>query len=454
MAGRSRSTRVRRGRGGGRALLRAAARRWCSRTRSSPQRPDPARERARLIHPPYADGPLVKAARAANQPEAELLQALLLDADGAVARPPLRRLGRADFLAARPRDILAPEGGAAVARDWCSGSASRGRPRRGPRRGSGCSRSSSRCVRDRAGRGERPRRHPLTRRVRQGVARREAARPTASGHAGGGDDRRQRRLQRASRDRRRARRAPPQPGEQGNRDRLDGRWGDADAGASPPPRHAAEHERADRGGPDADARSRRSSSRRRRRSRRHSRTGPRGHGDAHDQHRQARARRLPAASAAVAACRNEPRLGLSERDADDDPRLREAEALQLGRSERHERVAARRRPRAGRGRGCPTAGTHRPQRARRRQRAQRGSGEREPGERQRARRPAAWPAGAPRGAPPARRRGPRRGAAGCPPRPPSATGARLRSPRHRPRARTAGRGAGRRTPSARSSSRQ
>ncbi len=78
---------------------------------------DPARERARRIHPPYADGPLVKVARAANQAEAELLQNLLLDS----GVPSLtRRAGGfdvPDFLAAGPRDVLVPEGGAAVARE-------------------------------------------------------------------------------------------------------------------------------------------------------------------------------------------------------------------------------------------------------------------------------------------------------------------------------------------------
>ena len=78
---------------------------------------DPARERARRIHPPYADGPLVKVARAANQAEAELLQNLLLES----GVPSLaRRAGGfdvPDFLAAGPRDVLVPEGGAAVARE-------------------------------------------------------------------------------------------------------------------------------------------------------------------------------------------------------------------------------------------------------------------------------------------------------------------------------------------------
>jgi hypothetical protein len=78
---------------------------------------DPARERARRIHPPYADGPLVKIARAANQPEAELLQELLL----AAGVPSLARRSGGfdvpDFLAMGPRDLLVPEGGAAVARE-------------------------------------------------------------------------------------------------------------------------------------------------------------------------------------------------------------------------------------------------------------------------------------------------------------------------------------------------
>jgi len=76
---------------------------------------DPARERARKIHPPYADGPLVKVARAANQPEAELLQELLLEA----GVPSLARRSGGfdvpDFLAMGPRDVLVPAGGAAVA---------------------------------------------------------------------------------------------------------------------------------------------------------------------------------------------------------------------------------------------------------------------------------------------------------------------------------------------------
>ena len=80
-------------------------------------REDDAAARARKIHPPYAEGEPVRVARAQNQPEAELLQGLLLDA----GIPSLvRRSGGfdvPDFLAAGPRDILVPRGGEAVARD-------------------------------------------------------------------------------------------------------------------------------------------------------------------------------------------------------------------------------------------------------------------------------------------------------------------------------------------------
>ena len=74
-------------------------------------REDAARVRARKIHPPYAEGELVRVATAQNQPEAELLQGLLLEA----GVPSLvRRSGGfdvPDFLAAGPRDVLVPRGG-------------------------------------------------------------------------------------------------------------------------------------------------------------------------------------------------------------------------------------------------------------------------------------------------------------------------------------------------------
>jgi len=75
-----------------------------------------AHERARKIDPRYARGRLVPVAVAQQQPEAELIQNLLLEA----GVPSLVRRGAAfdvpDFLAAGPRDILVPESGVEVAR--------------------------------------------------------------------------------------------------------------------------------------------------------------------------------------------------------------------------------------------------------------------------------------------------------------------------------------------------
>ena len=76
-----------------------------------------SQRRARKIKPQYADGPLVKVARAENQPEAELIEALLLE-EGIPSL--LRRSGGfdvPDFLAAGPRDVLVPESGAEAARE-------------------------------------------------------------------------------------------------------------------------------------------------------------------------------------------------------------------------------------------------------------------------------------------------------------------------------------------------
>jgi hypothetical protein len=84
-------------------------------------RPSPreggASARARKIHAPYAEGEPVRVATAQNQPEAELVQGLLLEA----GIPSLvRRSGGfdvPDFLAAGPRDVLVPRGGEAAARE-------------------------------------------------------------------------------------------------------------------------------------------------------------------------------------------------------------------------------------------------------------------------------------------------------------------------------------------------
>ena len=73
--------------------------------------------RARKIKPQYAQGRLVKIARAANQPEAELIEGLLLE-EGIPCL--LRRSSGfdvAESLAAGPRDVLVPESGAEAARE-------------------------------------------------------------------------------------------------------------------------------------------------------------------------------------------------------------------------------------------------------------------------------------------------------------------------------------------------
>lgn len=73
--------------------------------------------KARKIKPQYAEGQLVKVARAESQPEAEFIEALLLE-EGIPSM--LRRSGGfdvPDFLAAGPRDVLVPESGAEAARE-------------------------------------------------------------------------------------------------------------------------------------------------------------------------------------------------------------------------------------------------------------------------------------------------------------------------------------------------
>jgi hypothetical protein len=73
--------------------------------------------RARKIKPQYAEGRLVKVARAESQAEAELIEGILLE-EGI---PSMLRRSRGfdvpDFLAAGPRDVLVPESGAQAARE-------------------------------------------------------------------------------------------------------------------------------------------------------------------------------------------------------------------------------------------------------------------------------------------------------------------------------------------------
>ena len=74
-------------------------------------------ERARKIKPQYTGGSQVRAARASNLAEAELIQGMLLE-EGI---PSFQRRSRGfdvpDFLAAGPRDILVPEAGAEAAHE-------------------------------------------------------------------------------------------------------------------------------------------------------------------------------------------------------------------------------------------------------------------------------------------------------------------------------------------------
>lgn len=76
-----------------------------------------AHARARKVKKQYLDGELVVVAGARHQAEAELIQGLLLE-EGV---PSMLRRSRGfdvpDMLAAGPRDVLVPEGGAAVARE-------------------------------------------------------------------------------------------------------------------------------------------------------------------------------------------------------------------------------------------------------------------------------------------------------------------------------------------------
>jgi len=76
-----------------------------------------ARERARKINPEYTRGDLRRVVTARQQPEAELIQMLLLE-EGVPST--LRRSAGfdvPDFLAAGPRDVLVPESGLEVARE-------------------------------------------------------------------------------------------------------------------------------------------------------------------------------------------------------------------------------------------------------------------------------------------------------------------------------------------------
>jgi Putative prokaryotic signal transducing protein len=74
------------------------------------------RERARKVNPEYTRGDLRRVATARHQPEAEMIQMLLLE-EGVPST--LRRSAGfdvPDFLAAGPRDVMVPESGVELAR--------------------------------------------------------------------------------------------------------------------------------------------------------------------------------------------------------------------------------------------------------------------------------------------------------------------------------------------------
>jgi hypothetical protein len=93
---------------------------------ASGRRASRLRERVRKVKPQYAEGELVRVARAQHQAEAELIQNLLLE-EGIPSMT--RRSGGfdvPDFLAAGPRDVLVPRSGADAARDLLAPGASGG----------------------------------------------------------------------------------------------------------------------------------------------------------------------------------------------------------------------------------------------------------------------------------------------------------------------------------------
>jgi hypothetical protein len=78
---------------------------------------DPRREHARKIDPRYAQGPLVWAAGARNQVEAEFIAGMLLEegVPSLIRRAP--GFDVPDFMASGPREILVAASGAEVARE-------------------------------------------------------------------------------------------------------------------------------------------------------------------------------------------------------------------------------------------------------------------------------------------------------------------------------------------------
>lgn len=86
-------------------------------SREAPREVTEEVERARKVVPAYAEGRLVKVAYASNQPEAEMIAGLLLEAGIPSVVRRAQGFDVPDFLAAGPRDILVAEGGVEAARE-------------------------------------------------------------------------------------------------------------------------------------------------------------------------------------------------------------------------------------------------------------------------------------------------------------------------------------------------
>jgi zinc-ribbon domain len=84
---------------------------------AQPLVPTARQELARKVKPQLAEGPLVRVAGAANQVEAEFIQALLLEEGVPSTTRRAAGFDVPDFLAAGPRDVLVASSGLDVARD-------------------------------------------------------------------------------------------------------------------------------------------------------------------------------------------------------------------------------------------------------------------------------------------------------------------------------------------------
>lgn len=75
-----------------------------------------AHDRARKIKPQYTEGDLVRVAGGRNQPEAELIQGMLLEEGIPSILRRTRGFDVPDFMAAGPRDVMVPAAGYEAAR--------------------------------------------------------------------------------------------------------------------------------------------------------------------------------------------------------------------------------------------------------------------------------------------------------------------------------------------------